>query len=1857
MFEQQVSELLRKYLGDYVRGLDREALRISVWKGDVVLTNLQLKPDALNALKLPVVVRAGLLGSLRLKVPWNKLGREPVLVEIDRVYVLAAPRDSEVHTEEEKAEAEREGLEAKREKLHAAEVEWLQSRLKGDKDAPRSWFRTYAETILGNLQISITNVHIRYEDGRTRPGHFFAAGATIHRLASFTVDAAGLRTFAATNALDHLRKAVQLQRLKVYFEPESIEWAPLNTSGAWQEDLTLQQWDQLFLPGIEGPAEGGSGHARQEAPGSAAAECRKYLLHPVDGQLLYERRGQQQLEGHPKHSMDLSLEDLSATISSAQYRGILRLLDTFTQYQLRMPHAHLRPAGAVCDHEGGGPRAWWKYGAAAIRLPVSRLRVDWSEVKRVCELRRAYVAAYSMDAAASVVAEIDSQLDLEVCLLFRCLGNLQAEKGGMEPKAILQRRMGDLAPEKAAKGSDWWRGWRGAGKPAASSAGDAGDGKEEEGAKGAAGAAEGHVSGPVALTEEEWEKLTELMGPAGMLGSGAAEVDMGVQLKLSVEAASVQLVQGAGGRGAASLFKAALRQLQVVSDSRGGKTQTVVDVSATRLTGPDGAFLRCGSAFDGPTQAGQGITQERAALKLHHACCPRDPLAEMVLGVVVGPCFITYEQQLMDQILAFLREPKSQTLDPTALQVAAAVQLNEALRVTQEQLQARLLEQRRVTLKLEIDAPKVAMPLRDYNGKVDSTMLIDLGHFVVQHDASPPPPAILQGILGEAGSSSPTAEDGGTEQGRAAAEAGCAALYQTFTVYGRDISVEFMDGPFNEWPSNSLSRCSSLGDATLRGPGEDEEDGSEDGFEDAMADFSDGDSSQPGTPRWRGRGHRRLISSSSAGSHTSATGEPAPVPFLERFGVKATVCKARQSHPTLPALFLDFTLPSVGLHYSPYRHRHLMRVYDELFVGRDDDGPRAWHAPEYQTSAKVCYAGDAARTWRPREMVLNRAYVYILESSTARAYDQCRFLGGVFQALPLAPQHVGGRQHCLALLCGGPAAPARVLSTPRAVVVQVASAGEQERWLQLLEERRRVLCGGHPPGARTRASRATSSIWFLEGLGDTSGVAEQSPPAKKAAQLVDPSTAVLMRVRGRLQHLRLSLAGRRLGAPQEDPLETPLVELNAMGVGLNYESRLHDYRVNLTLRTLDPTRDLLSGGCFLRSSAAEEGLSASHPRPPATRWGSEKLSVVATAAAAAAAGMAVAAAEDGTAGQASGTGRGGRDPGGAGAGEESPGLVSLRYERWEEDSPGFANVDAELALKITTLYFHCNRPTVASLLQFNRDLWIPDPAVKPPSSRPSAASGNGDAAPAPPAEGPRAAPASVGEEGVTSADLQPASTAPAKPPAPGSMGGLSGEAADVKRDAAVEVEVEPDRKRTSFRLLLEVQELDLELQLEEGAGTLALIYTTALKLDSRSRLAHMAIAATLGNLRIVDATFPAGHPYRFLTDVKSSSGASLVELDFVWFFDPSDASYPGHDYQLHGRLSALRVVFLYRFVWQLCAFFSGLIPPPCPGDPAPEPETGAERNWWAFSFNVRMEAPIVTLPRSSCSSDFVELDLGALEMRNRLEWHRWTPAPPPALPGVRATLVDVYSVTLTRIRMVVVRAGARGPNLVQGDPRIDVTVRYPQYDPSRASPACEVVIACDALHAALAETEYAILSTVISENLWDEGPMPAWCLGEAPPVPDPPNGASHEGSPDAIYTSFHLLAKVRLFKLEMFQGVQRASALAEIEAGSFWTEYTSASSQDWSWYISLAHLRVRDIRPDTAEDRAEVLWTRPPDDVAESFPQKAGTGLAPRRPRSTPRASLHLYGGIAGNAPTTETAPSSRVLEHRLNVPGDGTAL
>jgi vacuolar protein sorting-associated protein 13A/C len=59
MIEGLVAALLSRFLGDFVKGLEKENLRIGILSGDVTLENLELKKEALQNFDLPITIKSG----------------------------------------------------------------------------------------------------------------------------------------------------------------------------------------------------------------------------------------------------------------------------------------------------------------------------------------------------------------------------------------------------------------------------------------------------------------------------------------------------------------------------------------------------------------------------------------------------------------------------------------------------------------------------------------------------------------------------------------------------------------------------------------------------------------------------------------------------------------------------------------------------------------------------------------------------------------------------------------------------------------------------------------------------------------------------------------------------------------------------------------------------------------------------------------------------------------------------------------------------------------------------------------------------------------------------------------------------------------------------------------------------------------------------------------------------------------------------------------------------------------------------------------------------------------------------------------------------------------------------------------------------------------------------------------------------------------------------------------------------------------------------------------------------------------------------------------------------------------------
>ena len=94
----------------------------------------------------------------------------------------------------------------------------------------------------------------------------------------------------------------QLQRLALYFDVGSKLWRPQEE---WAQ-LAVDTWDEFFQPGVSAPSS--------EAEGAPQG----YVLKPIDGQLIYLRRGPnvRQQESQAVQEADVHLQTVSLHLSS-----------------------------------------------------------------------------------------------------------------------------------------------------------------------------------------------------------------------------------------------------------------------------------------------------------------------------------------------------------------------------------------------------------------------------------------------------------------------------------------------------------------------------------------------------------------------------------------------------------------------------------------------------------------------------------------------------------------------------------------------------------------------------------------------------------------------------------------------------------------------------------------------------------------------------------------------------------------------------------------------------------------------------------------------------------------------------------------------------------------------------------------------------------------------------------------------------------------------------------------------------------------------------------------------------------------------------------------------------------------------------------------------------------------------------------------------------------------------------------------------------------------------------------------------------------------------------------------------------
>ncbi|XP_005929273.1 vacuolar protein sorting-associated protein 13C isoform X1 [Haplochromis burtoni] len=481
VFESLVSDLLNRFIGDYVENLDKSQLKIGIWGGNVVLENLRVKENALSEFDVPFKVKAGQIGKLTLKIPWKNLYSDAVVATLEGLYLLVVPgaTGSQLKTSPynalkyDAAKEERYQQEAKQRELQRIEdalqmaarrasqtgdllfslesvvykepVKVPKGRKKHKKhkkalkklkrhdhkeDKPKEEKKdTFAEKmatqVIKNLQVNISSIHLRYEDDLSDPQRPLSMGVTLSELSLKTTDATW-KECILNEAAKIIYKLGSLKSLCAYWNVNS----PIFYKGSWED--------------IVGQLKSGICTKDQELPHY------QYIFKPIfaSAKICINPSAELELKS-PKADLQLEVQSIAIEMTKPQYLTMVELLESIDCMVKNAPYRKFRPDVPV----KGNAKLWWKYGVNSVMEvhihPLSHTW-SWSNIKRHRENLKAYKNAYKTKLLSQ--GRVSQETEQQVQDLEKVLDVFNITLGRQQAHMEVIRSGQKVAAKKAAAG-------------------------------------------------------------------------------------------------------------------------------------------------------------------------------------------------------------------------------------------------------------------------------------------------------------------------------------------------------------------------------------------------------------------------------------------------------------------------------------------------------------------------------------------------------------------------------------------------------------------------------------------------------------------------------------------------------------------------------------------------------------------------------------------------------------------------------------------------------------------------------------------------------------------------------------------------------------------------------------------------------------------------------------------------------------------------------------------------------------------------------------------------------------------------------------------------------------------------------------------------------------------------------------------------------------------------------------------------------------------------------------------------------------------------------------------------------------
>ncbi|XP_063782573.1 intermembrane lipid transfer protein VPS13C isoform X2 [Pseudophryne corroboree] len=699
MLESVVADLLNRFLGDYVENLDRSQLKLGIWGGNVSLENLRIRENALSELDVPFKVKAGQIDNLTLKIPWKNLYGEAVVATLEGLYLLVVPGASIKYDAEKE---ERNLQEAKQRELQRIDEAMQKA---AEKDKPKeekkdTFLEKLAAQVIKNLQVKITNIHIRYEDEITDVDVPVSVGVTLAELSLQTSNESWMPCIL-NEAAKIIYKLVRLDSFSTYWNVNSKMYchqsrekilADLKT-GVLSSSRQSIDFQHVFKP--------------------VSASAKLYINPNAELEL-----------NTPKLDWDMEVQHIAIELTKSQYLSMIELLESVDYMVRNAPYRKYKPLVALKDDCS----MWWKYAITSI-LEVHVRRAtrswSWSNIAQHRANLKAYKNAYKIKLTQTKVPEetlkqlqaMEKQLDVFNIVLARQQAQAEVVRSGQKLLAKKSSQSGEK------KSGGWFGGFWG--KKEAS--------KKED---------TDELSVP--------EKIDDLMTPEEkkklFTAIGYSESSHNLSLPKTYVANILSF----------KLVSTSITIRENVTASETLKVQ-IIDLSTKVFQRPGAQAIKVEAKLDhwyvtGLKQQNMvpslvstiGSSESSSLLKILFEINPEDSTADQLLLVQSQPVEIIYDAVTINALAEFFQTRKGMDLEQ--LTSATLMKLEEIKERTAAGLSHMIETRKALDLRINLQPSYLLLPKSGFYHSKTDLIIVDFGSFQLN--------SINQGFHQTAGSSS-----------------------------------------------------------------------------------------------------------------------------------------------------------------------------------------------------------------------------------------------------------------------------------------------------------------------------------------------------------------------------------------------------------------------------------------------------------------------------------------------------------------------------------------------------------------------------------------------------------------------------------------------------------------------------------------------------------------------------------------------------------------------------------------------------------------------------------------------------------------------------------------------------------------------------------------------------------------------------------------------------------------------------------------------------------------------------------------------------------------------------------------------